>query len=223
MFRSVRGLAAVVLVLGLAVSCGSSGSPSGGGTGAAATPTATMPAASRIAALKRALLAQADVGHGLSPGSYSVDTSTGPCGKQTMQAKYPKHVQFGTYLEAGTGVADFVEVDEDVVLFATEAAAEAAYMFSVAELSCRRGALTEDGRTVPVAVSAPRNVVDQVGGGHAMSWRVVVGEEGSADLIAVHLKDMVLELSVANGSKAAAGIPDPIGVAKVAVGKLSAA
>jgi hypothetical protein len=225
MFRAPRVII-VGLALGLLGGCssaktGTGGSPAIGVTGVAASPT--VPAVGRVAALQDALLVQADVSHGLAKGAYTVHDSVGPCGKPTMQSKYPKHKQIGATFGHGTSLAASTEVDEDVVVFANAATAESAYLYHVAELNCRQGSIKDGGTTVKFTISAPVNVVGQVGGQHAISWTVVAAGYVTSELLTVRLKDMVVDIGVVGGARVpAADVPDPLGLAKLAVSKLGA-
>lgn len=102
--------------------CGSAGTPP---TAPATVPAitsaaATMPSVERVAAVRERLLTDRDIGEGYTAGEpYSNrDPDPGPCGKPTMQARYPAYRDVEVHLDSEEG-----QIAEHVMVYAQAATA----------------------------------------------------------------------------------------------------
>jgi hypothetical protein len=177
---------------------------------------ATVPSVERVAAVRERLLTGRDVGNEYTAGApYSNrNPQPGPCGKPTMQTRYPTYRDVEVHLESEED-----EIVEHVMVYAQAAAARQPYAAAVAEFACERGSFPAgDGTSLRVTVGAAVDVTAAVGADQASMQVIRAAGEVYATVVTIRLDDLVIEII--------SGIPgsapsDTVAVAKTAVSRLS--
>ena len=169
-----------------------------------------------------ALLAPSDVGAGFATEVYTPSDpgQPGVCGRAGIDTAVPAAVHVGTVVSNATTQQALLQ---EVRVYQDEEEATMAYRAASDGVSCTTGSMTlDDGTTQPVKISAPVDVVDQVGGDEATGWQLQTADTKGVAVL-VRLQAAIVSFQFQAPAAADATDPDPLAVAKLGVAKVAAA
>ena len=169
-----------------------------------------------------ALLAPGDVGAGFATEVYTPSDpgQPGVCGQAGIDTAVPAAVRVGTVVSNATTQQALLQ---EVRVYQDEEEATMAYRAASDGVSCTTGSMTlDDGTTQPVTITAPVDVVAQVGGDEATGWQLQTADTKGVAVL-VRLQAAIVSFQFQAPAAADATDPDPLAVVKLGVAKVAAA
>ncbi len=168
--------------------------------------------------IEAALLTPEEVSPDFVLGAYTDESSPPLCDPDgtPVDEAFPPSVQGGTQIDHADGIA---ALQEEIVIYASEAEAAEAFAFAVAGLACAEGSV--DG--TPVTIGAPQDVTAQVnsssGIGASTAWEVST-DGFNGVIVATLAGQIILATQFASAPDAdTSAFPAPLDVAAAAFAK----